>query len=409
MRTIAPVAIALFSSHATVYNTAQGSECTDIPNWVDQENDGCDWYDNIVEDDENYVRGENYAHGTSRCEAFGNCCESNDGYTAQQACCACGGGVEFIETCSDEPNFRDCDGAGCGYYEADKGDDDRYYDEFDTRCRAFGQEEEGCADPSTGLVAAQACCVCGGGIFTAVPTSTPSRVVVSSQPSVLPTELPTFAPSYYLQPTKSAPTSKPMQKASAQPSFSQIKSNSNAPSSNPTMARETHNPSNSPTVSVGGKSNIPSNSPSGMVWATFSPTNFQTTAMPVGLTSAPTAGGVTVTSSPSIGTESPVGGAPKEPTTASPVGSPTQSPLGVLTKESSSSSVKGGAKSGKSSKSKSSSSSKSKKSKTKKSKQRKSSRSKPKSNSSSKSKSGKMKGIGGKSKGRDMLNKRQFR
>jgi hypothetical protein len=50
--------------------------CSDVPNgWVDSDEDGCDWY----------------ADGQDRCERFGDG-YANDGKTANQACCVCGGG-----------------------------------------------------------------------------------------------------------------------------------------------------------------------------------------------------------------------------------------------------------------------------------------------------------------------------
>jgi len=50
-------------------------ECTDYAGWFDSDGDGCSWY----------------SEGETRCTDFGECCE-NEGHTAKQACCVCGGG-----------------------------------------------------------------------------------------------------------------------------------------------------------------------------------------------------------------------------------------------------------------------------------------------------------------------------
>ena len=61
------------------------TECKDIANWKDVYGDGCDWY----------------AAKPESCDLFGDCCEKN-GYTANTACCECGGG-EYIEIVAPTP------------------------------------------------------------------------------------------------------------------------------------------------------------------------------------------------------------------------------------------------------------------------------------------------------------------
>jgi hypothetical protein len=52
--------------------------CSDNPNtWVDADNDGCDFYAK-----------------SNNCEVFGGAFAGDDGKTANEACCACGGGYD---------------------------------------------------------------------------------------------------------------------------------------------------------------------------------------------------------------------------------------------------------------------------------------------------------------------------
>jgi len=164
--------------------TAQAQySCTDVAGWYDL--DGaqytCDWY----------------ASGT-------HCTNSGDGYanfgfTANQACCACGGGtsadnaitvtmeptsepssVPTTETnseqsaaptvggCQDVLDWHDADGATytCSWYNSD-GD----------ACSNFGAEYE-----YGSYTANQACCTCGGGSDTGVITMPPTAAAPPSPP-----------------------------------------------------------------------------------------------------------------------------------------------------------------------------------------------------------------------------------
>merc|ERR1712166_1361395 len=164
--------------------TAQAEySCTDVAGWYDSDGAqfACDWY----------------ASGT-------HCTNSGDGYanfgfTANQACCACGGGtsadnaitvtmeptsepssVTTTETnseqsaaptvggCQDVLDWHDADGATytCSWYTSD-----------DDACSNFGAEYE-----YGSYTANQACCTCGGGSDTGVITMPPTAAAPPSPP-----------------------------------------------------------------------------------------------------------------------------------------------------------------------------------------------------------------------------------
>ncbi len=130
----------------------QDDSCTDLPDgWYDKSGDNCAWY----------------AEGTN-CHDYGSQ-NRNFGKTANQACCACGGGssaladfdmnmgdgdqeapaagVELDDIgCYDFPDFRDNVGDGCMWYA--QGINCEYYG-------AQFRSEMGTAN--------EACCICGGG------------------------------------------------------------------------------------------------------------------------------------------------------------------------------------------------------------------------------------------------------
>ena len=154
------------------------SICSDLPNWIDAQGDGCSWY----------------AIG-NRCEIYGNQWK-NMGYTANMACCACQGGFQLpyemspsispstpLPTaslnCFDEPNFVDAEGNFCQDYERDVDDYDAFLDGL-TNCDLKGEL----------YGANESCCVCGGGyIWPRVPSMTPSATLSPS--SRAPTPQPT--------------------------------------------------------------------------------------------------------------------------------------------------------------------------------------------------------------------------
>mmetsp|Transcript_25791 Transcript_25791/g.39997 ORF Transcript_25791/g.39997 Transcript_25791/m.39997 type:complete len:828 (+) Transcript_25791:159-2642(+) len=63
-------------------------ECSDVENWVDGENDGCEWYGAL----------------NTRCAIYGNSLENN-GLTANTACCICGGGIVYDPVPSVQPSM----------------------------------------------------------------------------------------------------------------------------------------------------------------------------------------------------------------------------------------------------------------------------------------------------------------
>jgi len=73
-------------------NTAPISgTCTDMAGWTDQEGFDCSWYEQFSPDS---------------CNQWGSCC-ANGGYTANEACCICGGGkLEKFELGTLDQNFR---------------------------------------------------------------------------------------------------------------------------------------------------------------------------------------------------------------------------------------------------------------------------------------------------------------
>jgi len=260
----------------TIYADEQTS-CTDRPNWTDAEMDPCSYYEGVSED------------GISFCELFGNCCADEEGFTAQTACCVCGGGSDF-EICEDIPNWADCSDLPCAWYGADVGDDDSKYDDTvsNNRCQVFGNE---CADPVTGLTANDACCQCGGGmkgslmpttspsngptenvIITALPTDSPSFSITSNpsrissnRPTSSPSSAPTSSPTESLTSSpstelSSAPTDASSDRLSASPSnrFSAFPSIQSSNTFSPSAVAITDQPTASPTLNLG--SNMPTTS-----------------------------------------------------------------------------------------------------------------------------------------------------
>lgn len=166
--------------------TSKAQECTDVEGWEDSFADGCNWYADPSDDD----------GGETRCEAHGNSYK-NLGHTANTACCTCGGGEGFLETCEDVAGYLDCGGDTCAFYVNEEvGDDDYEYDDGDTVCASFGWN---CAGPS-GLTPDEACCICGGGSVRSVAVGEPSAAPVTKAPTKSPTKGPTKPP------TTNAPT-----------------------------------------------------------------------------------------------------------------------------------------------------------------------------------------------------------
>lgn len=126
-----------FHDHITVAEKCPETcgQCAAIPagcdnypaNWKDEIGTGC-WF---------YEQGDN-------CNIWGNGYPDPDtGYTAKDACCACGGG------CLNRPvGWVDSEGNGCDWYAQDPS----------RSCPRFGSSNR-----NRGFVANEACCVCGGG------------------------------------------------------------------------------------------------------------------------------------------------------------------------------------------------------------------------------------------------------
>ena len=175
MKNVLTSALLSLFAVSTFHVQVNAHKCKNVAGWRDSEGDKCKWYKRKLDDDEVDDIFED------RCEAYGNCCE-NDGHTAQTACCVCGGGEDFLDTCEDVADFTDCGGDTCDFYaNGEVGDDDYIYgddydDEIGSVCSYWGYR---CAGPS-GLTANEACCACGGGL---VPTHVGSSHSASSRSS----------------------------------------------------------------------------------------------------------------------------------------------------------------------------------------------------------------------------------
>lgn len=109
-------------------------DCVDAPaGWVDSDGDGCDYY-----------------NSQTRCSLFGSSFE-NDGNTANDVCCQCGGGEGGGgDACEDDPpGWVDSLGDGCDWYSVDD------------RCETFALEIG-----TNGKTPIEACCVCQGSLIS---------------------------------------------------------------------------------------------------------------------------------------------------------------------------------------------------------------------------------------------------
>ncbi|CAB9512952.1 expressed unknown protein [Seminavis robusta] len=107
--------------------------CNDKAGWTDSFGDGCVWY----------------LYG-NHCDVYGNANEGEDGTTARESCCGCGGGEVQSDSCFDTPGWVDGAQDDCSWYE------------LDGRCTTFGGSDV-VASAVDGTTANEACCVCGGG------------------------------------------------------------------------------------------------------------------------------------------------------------------------------------------------------------------------------------------------------
>jgi len=214
--------------------------------WVDSQGNGCDWYGELhtfgdpndnINDDETYDTD-------SRCFTLGESFE-NQGYTADTACCTCGGGVHGV--CKNYEGWKSIDSGDtgsltydCGWYEQTAEDEDpEKYDDGETRCMNLGWNIYN----GENVTSDEACCVCGGG----------TRGL--DYPSYMPIERPSYMPSL-------SPSDSPSSGPTSSPSNAPSNSPSNSPSSGPTRS-PSYLPSNSPSkLSSNHPSESPSNSPS---------------------------------------------------------------------------------------------------------------------------------------------------
>jgi hypothetical protein len=115
-------------------------QCEDVQGWYDSDGPeyDCIWYE------------ENDA-----CEFASD--YENDGYTATEACCVCGGGTSDGSTpTSPPPGEGQCEDVQ-GWYDSDGPEYDCTWYEENDACE-FASEYE-----NDGYTATEACCVCGGG------------------------------------------------------------------------------------------------------------------------------------------------------------------------------------------------------------------------------------------------------
>jgi len=164
--------------------------------WTDSDNFPCAWY----EDEPDFYFGNEYNAYDTRCYIFGSQFV-NAGYTAQTACCACGGGEyynnkngeELSSLCTDYDGFVDGDGNACTWYaHSDDNDDDPFGLSGDgfSRCYQYGHTRP---NLNMNARADDACCVCGGG-YRVLPDPIMPSTIPSNVPSVAPSRAPSIEP-----------------------------------------------------------------------------------------------------------------------------------------------------------------------------------------------------------------------
>ena len=139
--------------------------CYNYIGWVDSYNDGCEWYE---------------AYDQPGCPNHGLLAENDDGVSAVDACCSCGGGfLEFptvsptttqvpsykyepstrpSSQCYDYIGWMETHGGTCGLYEDES--NEGYFD--DPGCPNHGGDNN-----IHGITANEGCCYCGGGFSLA--------------------------------------------------------------------------------------------------------------------------------------------------------------------------------------------------------------------------------------------------
>ncbi|GFH45125.1 hypothetical protein CTEN210_01599 [Chaetoceros tenuissimus] len=134
--------------------------CEDFPSgWhdIDGPDYDCNWYST----------GNN-------CEVYGSG-SAKDGHVANDACCACGGGLSDSERSVGTNNLiteMECEDSPLGWYDKDGSDFDCAWYANDNNCQMYGSVPEA---TNFGKTASEACCICGGGMSEKTPSAAPSR------------------------------------------------------------------------------------------------------------------------------------------------------------------------------------------------------------------------------------------
>jgi len=284
------------------YTTTNGT------NWHDSggQDYDCDWYSATGDD----------SYGDDHCESYGDSYEY-DGYTANEACCTCGGGTTNGTTGSDSGSGSGSDEYGSG--DNNDGQSDQATEDEPTHAPTNADCEDSTTSNGTawhdsggdefscdwyafnngtcvsygdgyeydGQTASEACCACGGGqsASTPAPTNHPTISPTSppSSPTLSPTDTPTRVPT-------DAPTDTPTDALTNVPTSAPTGAQTDAPTSAPTSAptttiRPTHAPTEAPTdTPTHAPTEAPTDAPT--IKPTIAPTEAQTGAP----TNAPTDG-----------------------------------------------------------------------------------------------------------------------
>lgn len=181
--TPSPVAL----TPAPVQPTPQPVEPTRPPIWDFLDNGNCDNSPQDWHDSDGAEFDCIWYALDSNCASFGHQF-ANNGLTANQACCVCGGGAPKADTPTQPPvppptpapvvtatpppvpsptrppiwDFIDngnCDNSPQDWHDSDGEDFDCIWYALDNNCASFGHDFA-----NNGLTANQACCVCGGGV-----------------------------------------------------------------------------------------------------------------------------------------------------------------------------------------------------------------------------------------------------
>lgn len=148
--------------------------CVDTSGWVDEYDDGCDWY------------------------AIGDRCENWAAVTgANVHCCICGGGSNGPPSPTPPspsppsptpPN--ECTDSPIGWYDSDGENFNCEWYAQGTNCEVYGDDY---AD-ANGITANIACCVCGGGTTNPTPNTKAPTKAPTSSPTKAPTKGPVASP-----------------------------------------------------------------------------------------------------------------------------------------------------------------------------------------------------------------------